>query len=286
MFEVPDQTHRRPEQIYVMGLQESPKTTTKIDYDGFSGFFNWTMTYRLDSDIPHPYGRMVPRSAPFSYAASMPEWVHVFNPAEFAESLGQRPKEFRALAHRPKAVAWIVSHCDTKSEREKYVEELQKHIEVDIFGACGKGRCDQECDHIERDYMFYLSFENSLCDHYVTEKLWNWLNKSIVPVVMGQTNYSAIVPPHSIINVMDFAEPADLASHLKGLMSSETEYLSHFWWKDFYMVAEMRSPAYCMLCQMLHEEGEEKLPPKVVDHLEDWWVGGGHCKSEGTHPWS
>ena len=43
-------------------------------------------------------------------------------------------------------------------------------FKVDIFGYCGSGRCDQECNHdvIERDYMFYLSFENSLCDHYVT----------------------------------------------------------------------------------------------------------------------
>ena len=57
---------------------------------------------------------------------------------------------------------------------------------MDIFGTCGSGRCDEECDHIERDYMFYLSFENSLCDHYVTEKLWNWLKRDIVPVVMGQ----------------------------------------------------------------------------------------------------
>ena len=35
-------------------------------------------------------------------------------------------------------------------------------------------------------YMFYLSFENSLCDDYVTEKLWGWLKRDIVPVVMGQ----------------------------------------------------------------------------------------------------
>ena len=69
-------------------------------------------------------------------------------------------------------------------------------------------------------------------------------------------------------------------------MSNETEYLSHFWWKDFYAVAEMGSPAYCMLCKMLHQEGEKKVPPKVVQDLEDWWVRGGHCKSKGTLPWS
>ena len=34
---------------------------------------------------------------------------------------------------------------------------------------------------VERDYMFYLSFENSLCDQYVTEKLWRWLKKAWLP---------------------------------------------------------------------------------------------------------
>ena len=153
---------------------------------------------------------------------------------------------------------------------------------MDVFGACGSGRCD-DCG-VEQNYMFYLSFENSLCDDYVTEKLWHWLKRDIVPVVMGQANYSAIVPPHSVINVMDFAEPADLAAHLKRLMSNETEYLSHFWWKDFYTVETSKSPEYCKLCQMLHE-GDKELP-KVVEDLEDWWVAGGHCKSKGTLPWS
>ena len=78
-----------------MALQESPKTTTQIDYDGFSGFFNWTMTYRLDSDIPHPYGRMVPKSSEFSYASSVLHWEHVYKSAEFAKSLAKSSKEFR-----------------------------------------------------------------------------------------------------------------------------------------------------------------------------------------------
>ena len=44
--------------------------------------------------------------------------------------------QFYALAHRPGVVAWIASHCNTISEREKYVNELIKHIQVDKFGGC------------------------------------------------------------------------------------------------------------------------------------------------------
>jgi alpha-1,3-fucosyltransferase len=68
---------------------------------------------------------------------------------------------------------------------------------------------------LENDYKFYLSFENSLCDQYVSEKLWMALQSSVVPVVMGQANYTAFMPPHSVISAMDFSEPGDLAKHLK-----------------------------------------------------------------------
>jgi len=37
-----------------------------------------------------------------------------------------------------KLAAWFVSHCHTSSQREKYVTELQKYIDVDIFGYCGE----------------------------------------------------------------------------------------------------------------------------------------------------
>ena len=49
---------------------------------------------------------------------------------QFAASLDSKPKEFLNLAKRPKAVAWIVSHCDTESDRESYVRELKNHIQV------------------------------------------------------------------------------------------------------------------------------------------------------------
>ena len=74
--------------------------------------------------------------------------------------------------------------------------------------------------------MFYLSFENSLCDQYVTEKLWSWLKKDIVPVVMGQADYAAMTPPHSVVNAMDFPEPRDLAAHLLNLGGNSIE---NFW---------------------------------------------------------
>ena len=114
--------------------------------------------------------------------------------------------------------AWFVSHCETESEREKYVRELQKHIDVrgepvgkyqmtylikippidiplcydkvDIYGECSQSGCSKHsnppCEPtVEWEYKFYLSFENSLCSDYVTEKFFIYMNKDIVPIVLG-----------------------------------------------------------------------------------------------------
>ena len=42
-------------------------------------------------------------------------------------------------------------------------------------------------------YKFYLSFENSLCVDYITEKLWRILYFNVVPVVLGAADYSQFV---------------------------------------------------------------------------------------------
>ncbi|CAF1497722.1 unnamed protein product, partial [Didymodactylos carnosus] len=95
----------------------------------------------------------------------------------------------------------MVSHCKTAGKREDYVAELKAFIDVDIYGRCGLYQCaknDMNCWKIlEQNYKFYLSFENSICSHYVTEKLFAILDYDLIPVVFGGANYSSIMPPHS-----------------------------------------------------------------------------------------
>ena len=58
---------------------------------------------------------------------------------------------------------------------------------------------------LNRKYKFYLSFENSICEDYVTEKVWKILQLHVVPIVLGGADYKDILPPHSYIDVRDFA---------------------------------------------------------------------------------
>ena len=128
---------------------------------------------------------------------------------------------------RLKKASWLVSNCKTHSQREQYVQELSKFIEVDIYGGCGNKACpedpNQDCHtYLASNYLFYLSFENSLCKDYVTEKFWSPLSQNIVPVVLGGANYTQIAPPNSFIDALNFANPKHLAKRLNYLMSNST----------------------------------------------------------------
>ena len=103
----------------------------------------------------------------------------------------------------------------------KYVHQLQKFIGVDIYGECGPHKCghtrsmshkysikkDPCFDMVNQKYKFYLSFENALCSDYVTEKMFNALKLNTIPVVFGGANYSAILPPHSYIDALEYPDP-------------------------------------------------------------------------------
>ena len=88
----------------------------------------------------------------------------------------------------------------------------------------------------ERKYMFYLTFENCLCEDYITEKTFRPLNYEIIPVVLGGGNYSRDMPPHSVINAKDFNSPKDLADFLINLAADEQRYRSYFKWKTHYRI--------------------------------------------------
>ncbi|ROT83081.1 hypothetical protein C7M84_023748, partial [Penaeus vannamei] len=140
---------RSPHTRYIFWMMESASYLFG-DINRYNNVFNWTFTYRLDSDIPNPYGRV--------YRLREPHPLSDYNYAE----------------NKTKLVAWFVSNCKTQSGRENVVRELKKWIQVDIYGRCGPLKCPKsaECTQmLNTTYKFYLSFENSLCQDYATEKL-------------------------------------------------------------------------------------------------------------------
>lgn len=124
--------------------------------------------------------------------------------------------------------------------------------------------------------MFYLAFENSNCDDYITEKLWwNAYMKNSIPIVMGtqRSNYQLLLPPDSYINIDDFASPAVLAQFIYRLNSTD-EYKNYYKWKKHFQVLnehayfKSKSYHYCRVCEALNYNDKSK---KVYEKLEDFW---------------
>ena len=228
----------------------------KIPLVNFENVFNWTMTYRRDSDIFYPYGRLVQRTEP------LPD------------------KNYSLIYNlKRKSVIWFVSHCRTKSRRENYVKELQNYINVDIYGGCGTFRCprhgngSKDClSKLEEEYFFRIAFENTYHTDYVTEKLYEHFPSTMIQIVDGSAEYDHIVPDRTVINAKDFPSPKELAVYLKSVQDDESKYIEYIKRKDRYDVeslSDQTQRAYCQLCSMLHNRENHT---NLYYDVGAWWI--------------
>lgn len=183
---------RAPNQKYVFCSQESASNyPLSVDYNNF---FNWTYTYRFDSDITAPYLVVKNAKGEIIGPGTDVNWLKPYEMLPIQRSIK------RKLRNKRVAAAWFVSHCNAKSTRQEFVGNLTIHLKkyghtIDIYGACGYLSCPmgwiEECYAlVESDYYFYLSFENSFAVDYVSEKLLTAVEHYAVPVVFGGANYS------------------------------------------------------------------------------------------------
>lgn len=180
------------------------------------------MTYRRDSNVFNGYGRIFPLSAKAKAAGLKGQWLsyQASNTDNFTDK-------------RTKEIAWMVSHCHTDSKRELIVNKWRSitNLTIDVYGKCKgmklppstsetvgrsitvlefrkKSSLISEKTLTERTnlylknlkkYKFYLSFENSLCQDYITEKFFMALQAGAVPIVYGgksKEDYSKVRKSH------------------------------------------------------------------------------------------
>ncbi|KAH8862840.1 Alpha-(1,3)-fucosyltransferase C [Schistosoma japonicum] len=255
---------RSPVQKYSKKFSLEEDRIVRI-YDSLS--VNFSISYRLDSTIYSPYSSYQP------YAKhDGPETRYLLHSENFAVG-------------KSKKVAWFVSKCAPKSPRMQYANELSQYISVDIYGQCGTLTCPKnastdtstpEClKTIRENYKFYLSFENSLCSEYITEKLYrNALNNDILPIVMGASieEYERVTPPYSFIHVDQFESPAKLAEYLKYLDNNDTAYNEYFAWHGHGVVHDWGSQPQCAMCLLAHTS--DLFGPYWVPNVARWWNTG------------
>ena len=248
----PLQPSERPDkQVWVLFGLESP-ATQKVQYDGYiptwSNSINWSMSYRLDTDIVMPYGYLETRTEPVEL--------------NYSEIFRQKTK----------LAAWIVSKCRTPGRREEFVKKLTQHgLPVDIYGRCGTQFKDDPHILVNR-YKFYLSFENSLCSDYVTEKFFKYYHYNTILVVRGGADYKRLLPTGTYIDTARFKSIEDLVNYLKYIGNSEALYTEYLRRKDKYKsignIKDTHLP-YCTLCDKLNNMGaHRKIFESVPTYLE------------------
>ena len=240
--------------------------------------FNWTMTYRLDSDFPIPYAwieQTMPLPAPVG--STLLQRYIVQHGKKAVSSQGKN------LADGKMGLAvQFVSNCHSASRREFYVKELRKHVPVDVYGKCGEFTCPKdkgfECYKMaEAKYKFYLAFEDAICKDYATEKFFvTYVGLNMIPVVLGGANYSGIAPPHSYINAAEFESPKALANYLKLLDRDDAKFNEYFWWRDFYQRRFRHHQSLCDVCERLHVDSGKS---STYSDMNDWWVKKADCRA-------
>ncbi|KAJ8729964.1 hypothetical protein PYW07_017002 [Mythimna separata] len=135
------------------------------------------------------------------------------------------------------AAAWFVSNCNAPSGRDSIAEQLQYELAkynmtVDIYGRCGTMKCPrdsmEEClRKLETDYYFYLAFENSIAEDYVTEKLLHALQHYTVPVVYGGANYTRFMPEGIYLSAQK-SRIKHLAQEMVDIINDKQKYYDFF----------------------------------------------------------
>ncbi|XP_047520159.1 alpha-(1,3)-fucosyltransferase C-like [Pieris napi] len=269
-FQLPQQ--RTPEQKYVFGAMESPDFFPACN-EYLDGFFNWTWSYKLDSDFQWGYITIYDLEDNLIGPAIDMKWIENMKPVDNALKT--------KLDSKSKAVAWFVSHCHTKRGREDFVEDLGKELDkfgwtIDVYGKCGTLSCpfrgEKSCNKmLENDYYFYLSFENSFAEDYVTEKLLTALNNYAVPVVYGGADYSRFLPEGSYLNAIELG-PRRLAELMDEIILNKTLYYNFFKWQNHYKYKSADHVNACRLCEQLNND--KKLKNRTVwSVFREWWNG-------------
>lgn len=193
---------RSKNQRYVLVSTES-SARYPITFE-YNNFFNWTWTYKLDSDIVFAQIAIRNKDGKIIGPKKVMHWLSNAHMKPTSVNILSK------LAHKKSTAIWLVTNCDPESQAQGYIKNLQEEMykynhSVDLYGRCDIAQnmlCTRdlkkvymkECEAlIESKYLFYLSFENVLSEDFVSTHLLTGLNHFAVPVVFGGANHTRYV---------------------------------------------------------------------------------------------
>lgn len=272
---------REPRQIWIFASDVNPlKSTYILPPEGMPGTeFNMSFTYHSNSELHYSYGKYYP----YTENGTISNTTDLFDEDEFDKKL----------------VTWDSVDCFNGSwDRVKFVDELSKHIPVDIYGDCGNLKCRGNnsfhrkspgsggCQKVLNKYKFVLSLEDGCCSELLSNHFWNVLyHHKSVPVVVGASkeDYQRFAPPNSFIFAGDFKTVQELANYLLEVSSNRLKYNAFFEWQEMGSVKLTNRKEqqihhkdhFCSILTYLDENySKEQVMRTRVDPYGPMWRGG------------
>lgn len=277
---VEEKLNNNPKQIWILWNDEN--TPIDIKFNEISNLFNWTLTFKTDSEIYEgSYGYFIKNS-------------------NINSLLFKNIKEnlyFNDFKQRKNAILWFVSNCKPNYMfRVNKAIELSKYYPIYIYGKCeplnninkqlypnlnyiqlnnnkecGRGsKCEE--DKL-KSFKYYLAFENINCKDYITEKIWRSLEYNIIPIILqpNRDSYERYkIPIKSIIHLNDFKSIYNLANYLNEIDNNFNIYFDHLKWTNIYLKS-ISNPKYtephrmCQLCTKLNTLTSNIYYNKIAD---------------------
>ncbi|XP_033756624.1 alpha-(1,3)-fucosyltransferase C-like [Pecten maximus] len=242
---------KKPGQLWIMhGLEPPAYYWNNLSH--WANLFNWTFTYRRDSDV---------FQAPFRF--------HFLpNNVTISALIKERKTKDRISA-------WTLSHCGAVSKRDEYTKLMRKSTDIHVYGGCGQYKCplsnENHCDELLRKhYKYYLAFENSLCVDYNSKRPFKTYrhSPSTIPVMRGGVNYSLFFPPGSYLDTADFDTADNLASFMNKPDDENWNLEETFAWTTRYSIDDQsQHKDWCSLCEQLHSA---KKFQRLYVNIHNW----------------
>lgn len=266
--------------IWGLYHEESPRNVQELLHESTLSLFNYSATFSRYSDIPFP----------LQYLDS---WSDITRGEYFVPTITKN-----SLLKDIAPILYLQSDCETATERDEYVKELMKFINIDSYGACLNNKelpekfrddylnnlNDDEFLHFIARYKFVLALENGVCEDYVTEKFWRAIRVGSVPIYFGSPSIKDWFPNNkSAILIQDYPTPENMSVHIKELLKDDQLYEEHLIHKtkevitNNRLIEEFRKRPYqtdslkvasmfeCLICKKLHEKKTGKLKEQVVN---------------------
>ena len=260
---VKNATSRDPRQLWIArGMEPTASGRDFMKNERFKDWFNFTATLSLKATFRESYFSIVDkRHKKFN---NMSEIEQAYN------SFG-KDKDF----------CWMVTACYTFNKRFEDATDIMNRLpgNIHMWGyaidrGCmsklnrslvvnhGFSRRSKEAGSEIPKCKFYFSFENSNCTEYITEKFSNALANYAIPIVNGWRDSYERALPGSFIHISDFANAAQLAEYLSGLLANKKEFFKYHEWRLKYEVlpeergTQMYNLLHCQVCQKVFETRE------------------------------